>query len=79
MEAIAARTPPAALSGMEVRDDRNRSIKPASDRIPTAGRSTRASAFTFAEDDLPVPLEDYVPSPGFHCAACEYFEQCRLW
>ena len=23
--------------------------------------------------------EDFVPSPGFGCAACEYFDQCRRW
>jgi len=22
---------------------------------------------------------DFVPSPGFHCAGCEYFTTCRLW
>jgi putative RecB family exonuclease len=22
---------------------------------------------------------DFVPSPGFHCAGCEYFNECRLW
>ena len=22
---------------------------------------------------------DFVPSPGFHCAACEYLNECRLW
>jgi hypothetical protein len=23
--------------------------------------------------------EDFVPSPGFHCAACEFFNNCREW
>jgi len=23
--------------------------------------------------------EDFVPSPGFHCAGCEFFNQCRKW
>ena len=23
--------------------------------------------------------KDFVPSPGFHCAACEYFRECRSW
>jgi len=23
--------------------------------------------------------EDFVPSPGFHCAGCEFFNECRLW
>jgi hypothetical protein len=23
--------------------------------------------------------EDFVPSPGFACAACEFFNECRLW
>ncbi|MGZ4961678.1 MAG: RecB family exonuclease [Limisphaerales bacterium] len=23
--------------------------------------------------------KDFVPSPGFHCAACEYFGECRSW
>lgn len=23
--------------------------------------------------------EDFVPSPGLHCAACEYFKECRRW
>jgi putative RecB family exonuclease len=22
---------------------------------------------------------DFVPSPGFHCSACEYFNECRAW
>jgi putative RecB family exonuclease len=22
---------------------------------------------------------DFVPSPGFHCAACEFFAECRRW
>ena len=26
-----------------------------------------------------VAREDFVPSPGLGCAACEYFNQCRLW
>jgi CRISPR/Cas system-associated exonuclease Cas4 (RecB family) len=23
--------------------------------------------------------EDFVPSPGFACAACDYFKECRAW
>jgi putative RecB family exonuclease len=23
--------------------------------------------------------EDFVPSPGFHCAGCEFFNECRLY
>jgi hypothetical protein len=23
--------------------------------------------------------EDFVPSPGFHCAGCEFFRHCRSW
>lgn len=23
--------------------------------------------------------EDFVPSPGFHCAGCEFFGNCRTW
>jgi putative RecB family exonuclease len=23
--------------------------------------------------------EDFIPSPGFHCAGCEFFSNCRLW
>jgi len=26
-----------------------------------------------------VELEDFVPSPGIQCAACEFFNECRLW
>lgn len=26
-----------------------------------------------------VEAEDYVPAPGFACAACEYFKECRAW
>jgi len=26
-----------------------------------------------------VQREDYIPSPGLHCAACEYFQECRAW
>jgi putative RecB family exonuclease len=22
---------------------------------------------------------DFVPSPGFHCSSCEYFNECRAW
>jgi putative RecB family exonuclease len=23
--------------------------------------------------------EDFIPSPGFHCAGCEFFNECRKW
>jgi hypothetical protein len=23
--------------------------------------------------------QDFVPSPGFHCAGCEFFNECRKW
>ena len=23
--------------------------------------------------------EDFVPAPGFHCAGCEFFGECRRW
>ena len=23
--------------------------------------------------------EDFVPSPGFQCAGCEFFNECRRW
>ncbi len=23
--------------------------------------------------------QDFVPSPGFHCAACDYYAECRQW
>lgn len=26
-----------------------------------------------------VEREDYVPSPGLQCAACEFFSECRAW
>jgi putative RecB family exonuclease len=26
-----------------------------------------------------VERRDFVPSPGFHCSSCEYFNECRLW
>lgn len=26
-----------------------------------------------------VESEDYVPSPGFACAGCEFFNECRAW
>jgi CRISPR/Cas system-associated exonuclease Cas4 (RecB family) len=26
-----------------------------------------------------VEREDYVPSPGLHCAACEFFAECTVW
>jgi hypothetical protein len=26
-----------------------------------------------------VESEDYVPSPGFPCASCEFFNECRRW
>jgi len=26
-----------------------------------------------------VQAEDFVPSPGMHCAWCDYFSQCRKW
>jgi RecB family exonuclease len=26
-----------------------------------------------------VEREDYVPSPGLHCASCEFFNECVLW
>ena len=26
-----------------------------------------------------VTSDDYVPAPGFACAACEFINECRLW
>ena len=26
-----------------------------------------------------VGREDFVPSPGIQCAACEFFNECRAW
>jgi hypothetical protein len=26
-----------------------------------------------------VQREDFVPSPGLHCASCQYFNECRRW
>jgi hypothetical protein len=26
-----------------------------------------------------VDREDFVPSPGLHCASCEFFNDCRRW
>ena len=26
-----------------------------------------------------VAREDFVPSPGIQCAACEFFNECRAW
>ncbi len=23
--------------------------------------------------------QDFVPSPGFHCAGCEFFRECKIW
>jgi CRISPR/Cas system-associated exonuclease Cas4 (RecB family) len=26
-----------------------------------------------------VQRQDFVPSPGLHCASCQYFNECRRW
>ena len=47
---------------------------------PATTESQRAKLFRLIESFVDgVEREDFVPSPGLHCAACEFFNECRAW
>jgi putative RecB family exonuclease len=46
--------------------------------LPAATGQQHARVFRQIESyQRGLEREDYVPSPGFHCAACEFFNECR--
>jgi putative RecB family exonuclease len=48
--------------------------------IPAMTDSQQSRLFRSMESYVDgLARKDFVPSPGFHCAACEYFRECRLW
>ena len=47
---------------------------------PATTESQRSKLFRLIESFVDgVEREDYVPSPGLQCAACEFFNECRAW
>jgi hypothetical protein len=45
---------------------------------PATTEAQRTKLFRLIESYTDgVEREDYVPSPGLQCAACEYFDECR--
>jgi putative RecB family exonuclease len=48
--------------------------------IPPATEQQRTRLFRQIESyQAGLERRDFVPSPGFHCAGCEYFNTCRTW
>ena len=48
--------------------------------LPPASESQHTRLFRQIESyQAGLERRDFVPSPGFHCAGCEYFTECRLW
>jgi putative RecB family exonuclease len=48
--------------------------------LPPASEQQQTRVFRQIESyQRGLDQEDFVPSPGFHCAACEYFNECRRW
>ena len=47
--------------------------------VPPATEQQRTRLFRQIESyQAGLARRDFVPSPGFHCAACEYFNECRF-
>ena len=47
---------------------------------PAITESQKSKFFRLIESYMDgVEREDYVPSPGLQCAACEFFNECRAW
>lgn len=47
---------------------------------PASTEKQKAKFFRSIESYVDgVEREDFVPSPGFQCAACEFFHECRAW
>ncbi len=47
---------------------------------PATTEAQRTKLFRLIESYVDgVEREDYVPSPGLQCAACEYFNECTVW
>jgi hypothetical protein len=48
--------------------------------LPPAQRNQRTRLFRQIESYVNgLDRRDFVPSPGFHCAGCEYLAECRKW
>lgn len=48
--------------------------------VPPVTEEKKSRFFRLIESYLSgVQREDWVPSPGFQCSACEYFRECRQW
>lgn len=48
--------------------------------LPSINDRQRARFFRLVESyQAGLARQDFVPSPGFHCAGCDYFEECRHW
>lgn len=48
--------------------------------LPSATEQQRTRLFRQIESyQAGLERRDFVPSPGFHCAGCEYFNECRKW
>jgi CRISPR/Cas system-associated exonuclease Cas4 (RecB family) len=48
--------------------------------LPPASEQQQTRLFRQIESyQRGLALQDFVPSPGFHCAGCDYFEECRSW
>jgi putative RecB family exonuclease len=48
--------------------------------MPPLTEGQRARLFRVIESyQTGVARQDFVPSPGFHCAGCEFFGECRDW
>jgi putative RecB family exonuclease len=48
--------------------------------LPPATESQHTRLFRQIESyQAGLERRDFVPSPGLHCAGCEYFTECRAW
>jgi CRISPR/Cas system-associated exonuclease Cas4 (RecB family) len=48
--------------------------------MPPATEQQKARLFRQIESyQAGLARQDFVPSPGFHCAGCEYFNECQKW
>ena len=48
--------------------------------LPPATESQQTRLFRQIESyQAGVAKRDFVPSPGFHCAGCQYWNECRAW
>ncbi len=48
--------------------------------LPPMAESRKTRLFKVIESyQSGLARRDFVPSPGFHCAGCEYYHECRAW